>query len=454
MRLLDIKQLTETSLDVNELKKYNDAVTSPTPYVRANKFLSKITNKEDFELVGGALVKIDPIEYNRLLQIFNSPTVRGQTVTIKLTDGTTRRLTEFQKTTELGGKGGGGAGLSNRGEASEGILGAALFAKLIARTRGRIDTITADSIWGVLDILKQTQADHYATEIKDSTETVAKDRIQFTLKLKAGPYGDLMDVKKRSLLAGEINSAVAYANSPESQEYCEHFYLNGKPDIIHVITDGISGSTTKKSDVEVVTTDPKTGKSVRQQLNISLKAGSDQMGQVGQGEKGKEFDAQKSLWNSFGIDIESSRKEFDKLVQTKGLPAGIEKIYRDASVFLQDLLSGSFDDVEYLFLKDLVKGIDYFATLNDPTVLLVSFENGTYKVMSFANLEKKLKNVNLSARYNEKSANPQIEIFDVSSDQELFRFRSKREKKKDGSWYIRNYIEKGPLLGYLTDINK
>jgi hypothetical protein len=178
------------------------------------------------------------------------------------------------------------------------------------------------------------------------------------------------------------------------------------------------------------------------------------MGQVGQGEKGEEFDAQKKLWNSFGIDIESSRNEFDTLVSEQGLPVGIERIYRDATVFLQDLLAGSFDDAEYLFLKDLVKGIDYFATLNDPSVIMVSLEGGTYDVMSFANLEKQLKNIDLDARYNEKAANPQIEIYDINSGMQLFRIRSKKEKVKNGQWYVRNYIEKGPLLSELTSIKR
>ena len=109
MRLLDLKQLTEAALDVDELKKYEDEVSSPTPYLRANKFLSKIERNEEFELVGGEKVIIKPEEYNKLLQIFNADTIKGQTVNIQLANGQTKRLTQFQKTTDLGGKGGGGA---------------------------------------------------------------------------------------------------------------------------------------------------------------------------------------------------------------------------------------------------------------------------------------------------------------------------------------------------------
>jgi hypothetical protein len=390
MRLLDLK-LTEAALSAGELTKYFDSETEPTQWKRLNIFLTKVYNKEPFELVDGSSALVDTSEYKRVADVFNAGTVPSN-FKIK-TDKGDLALSKFFKSAELGGKGAGGAGLSNKGEVSEGILGASLFAKLVARTRGKIDIISANDIWSVIDMLKLTQEDHYGVKVKDASKTTVNDSIQYTLKLKPGPYTDLMNNEKRTLLGDIVNSAVAYANSADAQAYCEYFYLNGKPDVIHVITDGISGSTTKKSDIEVVVTDPKTGKVSHQQLNISLKAGSDQMGQVGQGDVGQEFDSQKKLWNSFGIDIESSRNEFNTVLKKKGLVAAIETVYRDATTFLQDLLAGSFDDAEYLFIKDLVKGIDYFATLNDPTVILVSLERGTYEVMSFANLQKQLKNI-------------------------------------------------------------
>ena len=48
----------------------------------------------------------------------------------------------------------------------------------------------------------------------------------------------------------------------------------------------------------------------------------------------------------------------------------------------------------------------------------------------------------------------QIEIYDMNSGMQLFRIRSKKEKVKGGKWYIRNYIEKGPLLSELTSIKR
>lgn len=457
MRLLDLK-LNEANLSIGTLtSKPETDPRKPTKYLRINILIQKILDGEQHELSDGTEVIVKKSEAKRLIDLFNQPDKPSGSL-ILATERGPISISNFFKSEDIGGKSGGGKSekLSNKGEASEGILGAALFAKLIARTRGKIDIIDSNDIWAVIDTLKQTQEDHYSVTLKDASTNVAKDSIMFTLKLKPGPYADLMDSNKRPLLAGNVQGAVEYANSADAQEYCEYFYLNGKPDIIHVITDGISGSTTKKSDIEVITTDPKTGKHVRQQLNISVKADSGQMGQVGGGGKGSDpFDAQKKLWNAFGIDIESSRTEFNKILKSKGMLEAMQSIYMDAATFLQDLLAGSFDDAEYLFLKDLVKGINYYATLNDPSVIMVSLEGGSYDVMSFANLQKQLKNIDLDAEYRlgKKSPNPHVFIVDRNSREVLFNIRGKKENV-DGRPYFRNYIEKGPLLQKLTSIKK
>ena len=301
---------------------------------------------------------------------------------------------------------------------------------------------------------KEAEWGEYGVAIKDSGRKVVNDSIKYTLKLSKPHYEDLMDKKKRPLMDNLVKNAAEYANSPEAQEYCEYFYLNGKPDVIHVISDGVTESTTRKTDVEVIVTDPKTGKETHQRLNISLKAGSGQLGQVGGGGQGSDpFDAQKKLWDAFGIDVESSRKEFTSLLTKKGLPTAVEAVFRDATTFLQDLLAGSYDDAEYLFLRDLVKGIDYYATLNDPTIILVDIEHG-YDILSFTVLEDRLKDIDLDAVYSETAKNPQIDIIDRVSGEILIRFRTKRETKKGGGDYYRYYVFKGPLLKKLTSIKK
>lgn len=469
MKLLDLKQLTEANLSIGALTQYSEEdpalAKQLTKYKRVNIFLNKIIGNKEFQLDDGSMVKVKKSEAKRLLDLFLAPSVPTGTLQIA-TDRGNFPLSKFFKSEDIGGKGGGAGSkkISNLGNVSEGILGAALFAKLKARTNNTIEVISSSDIWEVLDSLnvqrmvtptgKEAEWGEYGVAIKDSGRKAVNDTIKYTLKLSKPHYDDLMDKQKRPMMENLAVNAAEYANGPEAQEYCEYFYLNGKPDVIHVISDGVSESTTRKTDVEVIITDPKTGKETHQRLNISLKAGSGQLGQVGGGGKGSDpFDAQKKLWDAFGIDVESSRKEFTSLLTKKGLPAAVQTVFKDATLFLQDLLAGSYDDAEYLFLKDLVKGIDYYATLNDPTIILVDLDKG-YDILSFNVLEDRLKDIDLDAAYTEPSGNPQIDILDRASGEILIRFRTKRETKKGGGIYYRYYVFKGPLLKKLTSIKK
>ena len=82
--------------------------------------------------------------------------------------------------------------IANRGETAEGILGAAMFAKFTKREADEdIGTVTSQDIGGVLDSLQQTGEDQYQVEVEDFDNEHA-DVISFVLRLKSGPYHDLI----------------------------------------------------------------------------------------------------------------------------------------------------------------------------------------------------------------------------------------------------------------------
>jgi hypothetical protein len=436
MRLLEIKSLLEASnLSPAELAKRN--------YEKLGILIAKITDNGTFELVDGSKVKIKPEEAERLQQLADEGTLRGA-ISVQTNKGL-KPLSSFAKTAEFGGTGLTADKVANRGEIAEGILGAAMFAKLSARVSSGIGNVGGPEVWAVIDQLKNTGEDNYSIEVKDKGRTVVNDKIQFTLRLKAAPYRDIMDPKKRPLLNDLLASALAYANSTRAQEYSEYFFMNGKPDIINVVSDGVSGEKTRKTDVEVYVTDPKTGRVDKRKLNISLKAGSDQMGQVG----GSEFSKMKELWAKFGILIDSYEAEYNEIYQDQGADAAIEFIYRQADMLLKQLLSGDYDDEEYMYVRKFINGIDYFATLNDPSIELVSFESGHYKVLKFSQLAKKLKQINLDSVYNESTKNPRVDIIDKNSGKI---FLTVRHKTENNGKVRRNYIEKGPVLSELASI--
>ena len=436
MRLLELKSLIEASdLSAGELSKRS--------FEKLSTFIAKVNAKKPFALIAGGDVIIDPSEASRLQKLADDGQLRGP-ISVKTNKGI-MPLSSLAKTAEFGGTGLSADKVANRGEIAEGILGAAMFAKLSARINSGIGNVGGPEVWAVIDQLKSSGADSYSVDVKDKGKTVVNDKIQFTLRLKAAPYRDIMNPEKRRLLNDLLSSALAYANSARAQEYSEYFFLNGKPDIINVVSDGVSGEKTRKTDVEVYVTDPVTGRVDKRKLNISLKADSDQMGQVG----GKTFEKMNELWSKFGILIDSYETEYNQILDRDGADASIQFIYRQADMLLKQLLSGDFDDEEYMYLRKFFNGIDYFATLNDASVELVSFEGGKHKVLKFSQLAKKLKQIDLDSVYNETTKNPRVDIVDKNSGKI---FLSIRHKTEDMGKVRRNYIEKGPLLSELAAI--
>jgi hypothetical protein len=333
---------------------------------------------------------------------------------------------------------------ANKGEIAEGLLGAALFAKLKQRKGDIIGAITANDLWAVIDQLKQTGEDEYSVSLPDADGKLVKDSIRFTLKLKAAPYKDIMNIEKRPLIGDLVNSAVAYANGRDVQRYSQHFFKNGRPDVIHVVSDGVSGEESRKTDVELLVSDPKNPGQMRStRINISLKTGGiGQFGQVG----GSEFENVAAFFDKFGIDLNSIKDEFDAVDLKQGREAAVAYAYEGSAETINDLLSGDYDDEEYLYLRDLAKTISYFTTLNNPQVIMVDFSKGGYKMFRFDRVEELLKSVDLTSKFISDKARPEIIIYDKNNPKDvLLRLRAKIENKPEGI-YIRNIVEKGPLF--------
>ena len=338
--------------------------------------------------------------------------------------------------------------ISNRGEVSEGILGAAMFAKFSKREPGEeVGTITSVDITNVLDALQSQGDDTYSVTVNDAESDVA-DTISFVLRLKTAPYQDLMNPLKRKLLTNELNSAAAYVNSPMAERYSKYFYLNGRADEINIMADGAASESEKKSDVWVGIRD-KNGAMRTLKLNASLKVGGvGQFGQVG----GSNIESMTKLFGYFGIDV---TPYVDKFEQARGKDQfqAIEYMYRQITDELQSRLAGNDDTEEARFVDQVAHAVTHFATLGDSNVELVDFDKGGFKVLRFKNLQYKLRNIDLTASYTGKTR-PEISIHDVENPKkELISIRCKVENKKSGP-YIRNIIEKGPLLEEITKVQE
>jgi len=341
--------------------------------------------------------------------------------------------------------------IGNRGETSEGILGAAMFAKFVKREPGEnIGTVTPNDIGDVLDRLQKTGQDQYEIEVEDYDNEHA-DRITFVLRLKTGPYQDLMDPAKRTLLADEYASAAAYVNSSDAERYSRYFYINGRADQITIMADGVTGEKTQKTDVWVYVTD-ENGQPRKLRLNTSLKVGGiGQFGQVG----GDSEQTQQTLWNYFGVNVAPALDDFKENIQRGDPKAAFASVYQYAASQIDPALQNAAPKAKAKMIDGIAQGITHFATLGDPKVELVDFSDGGFKILRFNNLVEKLKNVDLAASYVDDKTWPQVDIHERDNPKnKLLQIRMKIENKPNGGIYTRNYVEKGPLLEKLTEYKK
>ena len=340
--------------------------------------------------------------------------------------------------------------IANRGETAEGILGAAMFAKFTKREADEdIGMVTPQDIGSVLDSLQQTGEDQYQVEVEDFDNEHA-DVISFVLRLKSGPYQDLMDPAKRPLLANEFSSAAAYVNSSDAERYSKYFYINGRSDQIVIMADGVTGETEQKTDVWVFVTD-ENGQPRKLRLNTSLKVGGiKQFGQVG----GDSDEAQQNLWEYFGVDVNPVLSNFKKTMKSQGPRDAFKKLYQYVAKQLDQKLKNADPEDEANILNDIATGITHFATLGDPNVELVDFNKGGFKILRFNKLAEKLKDIDLAATYGDSKTWPEIVIHERGNPKnKLLTVRVKIENKPKGI-YVRNIIEKEPLLEKLTEYRK
>jgi len=339
-------------------------------------------------------------------------------------------------------------GVGNKGEISEGVLGAAMVAKFKKRTADGIGQITVNDVNEVLNALKKTGTDEYTATLPGN-DGKNKDVLVFVLRLKTVPYKDLMDPSKRKFLADEFSSAVAYANNRMAEQYASYFYRNNQNDKIKVISDGISGESERKTDVYVEVESPIGSESKTTKLDISLKAGPvKQFGQVG----GAGFDKLEGLFKTFGVDISSLQPQFEK---TQDKTEALQLVYSEAANAFTRRMTG--DEREEAFIREVINGINYFGTRNDPNVILVQFDKGTYSVIRFSKLEKMVEKIDMVATTTtDKVGRPKIHIADSKTGEKFLTIRAKIENKtdKDGNpyQYIRNVIEKEPLLGKMAKV--
>ena len=350
----------------------------------------------------------------------------------------------------------------NRGDIAEGLLGAAITAKLILRGGNKIGSITPENIRGILTSSIKNTNQELSLRVSDKNSQIA-DNIIFTLKLPTGSMEMIKDPENWNKFEDLFNSAVHYANSSDAERYSNYFYTNGKIDEVRIVSDGVSGQKERKTDVQAVvsTTDPVTGRVKSRQLknvDISLKADSIKYGQHSAGGLTKS----KEVW------LDSAKRLFEPLGITIEMPTGIKredenslrdfwiKIYEQASKKLNKELANASANKETTFIEKIADLINYHGSAGNQYMKLVSFEKGQSSIHSFSQLKRKLieQKIDLTTKMTlgPRSGLPYILIYnkkDPSRHGILTKIRFYLTKTAATS-----YFDKGTLLHNLTRVDK
>jgi len=355
-----------------------------------------------------------------------------------------------------------GSGISNIGDVSEGLLGAALFARFADYDKD----ITAGDVEDFLTELKEAKArikpetDPRTRSDKIIEKTLREPRIRedgttdnytYILRLGIINYRDLVSKQKRSALASEIKSVAAYVNSDEVREAARLVATNKQNNEVAIITDGVTGQKSTKVDLKTYL-DGTIMKSIGQ---ISLKARStDQLGQ-----RGGSWAATEALFKQmFGVELNPSFEQ--QWIQTltkenKRSPEGmalitnlVNQIYQSAADQINKILatggkSNPEEDVD--FIARISRGLKYEAALEQEGVIVIGLSKGDFYRLDFSKLEDNIRKAGIEFEAAMKKSKrgggrPTLVIIDKNSKEILFQIRFRFD-----SGGVRQYIEKGPL---------
>lgn len=353
-----------------------------------------------------------------------------------------------------------GSTAENKGDLAEPILSAAVVAKLIKRGADSIEDITEEDVHAVLMGAVTSAGKEYI--VNDKNSKIA-DTIKFTINMRE-PTMEYMKTPKFWESLGHLPAAAAhYANSGQIDRYADYFYKNGKADSVTVDSDGMSAQKERKTDIQAYVN----GRAL-QNLNVSLKAGSDLIGQVGggitkdpfrQSAKGAQgvWTNANRLFSPLGITIDRPETADGKPIPVKNLAKFWLNAYKQASEQMTEMLAGEDLRSETGIIMKMVNMVSSHGTSGDTNVKLVSLhKTGESTIHSFKGLFNKLaaNDINLqSSLHIGKSKltgepRPELRIFDATSGPLLY-IRFSSTEAGDKVW---NTVEMKPLLKKLTTL--
>jgi len=342
----------------------------------------------------------------------------------------------------------------NAGDIGEGMLGAAVTAKFLARDR---DITEAD----VINVIKKLGAgEQIGNNIRGSMSgPSANDTVYYNLSLNQANYNALIGSARNpremhSEILGALRSAVLFANRNAGIAAALGRIMSDKnKNKVTVNSDGVSDQRGTKADL-FLDIDGTT-------VNLlSLKVGD--VKQFGQA-SGHNFQQLDKFFNeTFGVNLPNTLQKYFNKDDAYASFSGIRKVYSRVATELNNELSGKSISLEAKLVERLYRGIQHHATRGEEgtsMVILKTTPNAAgYSELRFGQaLRDAMEQVDLDVEVDapEDSNQAKLEIFgtlDNGSRAMLLRLRSNIKSESRG--YVRNIVEMGPLLKVIAAIEK
>ena len=344
-----------------------------------------------------------------------------------------------------------GSTAENKGDLAEPLLSAAVVAKLIKRGGDSVEDITMDDLKNTLN--QAIAAGEKTYKVKDQNSKIA-DTIEFKVAIRGPAMQFLRSDAFWSKMANIAQAAIHYANSGQIDRYADYFYKNGKADLIKVDSDGLSDQKGRKTDIDAYVSDDKGNMRPLKGLAISLKAGSDTIGQVGGG--GLKNDgvvvAANKLFGPIGITIDKPAEQITDKTDFW------VSAYEQAHEQLQEILKGQDAKGEAGVVQQIGQFVADQGSSGNSDVRLISLKStGKSSVHTFKNLATRLRanDIDLDSKLvmgkgKDGYPRPSLFIFDKNSGKIALKVRysvANAGTKKEKIW---NPVEMGPLIQQLT----
>jgi hypothetical protein len=350
-----------------------------------------------------------------------------------------------------------------KGLVAEGLLGVAMYAKLIARGGDLTAKITAQNIWEIVDRVKPVGEDRLVDTVSDINNKVS-DTIHLDITLATDVQQVFTNPAFRPIFADTVNSWVKYANSDLAQLYSDTLYKNNRPDNISIILAGKAG---EKLDVAINVLDAD-GRPTRrmEQVKLSVKLSDGLIGQVGRGRTAEEvYHNLQELFDPLGVDLSARKTAIDQAALKGGLETQyLEAMnigYAEAYSQLRKIADDLKGDVA--IAERISKLAAHHATGGDDNIHVIETAmGGDYRLLNYKGLKQVFKqnNINIDLKFYTGNTSkvggglktPGILFFDVNDPGPSGRLVDVRVRARggEGKAYVNHIIEPLPLMKELA----